>query len=255
MIVQKFTTFESDDARREFDRAARLAVAGELVAAITHDLRQPLTALEMNVAAALRLLDLSAVAAPADRAARIADAVAALRDALGEQQRMREALQVLQDLSASREPTFGSLDVEAMVKETVRLVSTEAFARHIPIDVRADANVPRINADGTLLRQALLNVLLDALHATSESGNQNGPLAVDVRPAENSVEIVVTHFAPGDRASGSSLALARAVADAHGANLTITGDPGSTVSVVTRWPVLNGPRHDIAVTGERRVDD
>ncbi len=254
MIVQKFT-FESEDARREFERAARLAVAGELVAAITHDLRQPLTALEMNVAAALRLLDLSTVAAPAEQTARIADAVAALRDALAEQQRMREALQVLHDLAASREPTFGPLDVEAMVKETVRLVSTEAFTRHIPIDVRAHANVPRITADATLLRQALLNVLLDALHATSKSGNQNGPLAVDIRPAENSVEIVVTHFAPGDHASDSSLALARAVADAHGANLTVRGDPGSTVSVVTRWPVRNGSHHDIALTGERRVDD
>ncbi len=41
----------------DLDRSARLVVAGELVSAITNDLRQPLTALEMNVAAAVRLLE------------------------------------------------------------------------------------------------------------------------------------------------------------------------------------------------------
>src|SRR6516162_11891098 len=43
-------------ARSELERASRLALAGELVAAVTHDLRQPLTALQMNVAAAVAFL-------------------------------------------------------------------------------------------------------------------------------------------------------------------------------------------------------
>lgn len=97
-----------DDA----SRAARLAVAGELVAAITHDLRQPLTAIEMNVAAALRQVQANREdESAAETAVRLHGAADALRDALAEQRRMREALQVLQDLAVRREPAFASVDL------------------------------------------------------------------------------------------------------------------------------------------------
>src|SRR5215467_7143257 len=82
--------------RTDLERASRLALAGELVAAVTHDLRQPLTAVEMNVAAATAFLSRPTPA--------IDDALAALADALAQQRRMRDALQALQDLVVRREP-------------------------------------------------------------------------------------------------------------------------------------------------------
>src|SRR5262249_27917787 len=76
-------------ARSELERASRLALAGELVAAVTHDLRQPLTAMEMNVAAAAAYLRRANPAA--------AEALTALDDALAQGRRMSDARQALQD--------------------------------------------------------------------------------------------------------------------------------------------------------------
>src|SRR5262245_60831224 len=90
-------------ARSELRRAAQFAVAGELVASITHDLRQPLTAVEMNISAAIHFLR--------RRAPAIEDAVEALDDALRQQHRMRDALQVLQDLAVRREPKWDGFDI------------------------------------------------------------------------------------------------------------------------------------------------
>ena len=83
-------------------------VTGELVSAITHDLRQPLTAVEMNVSAAIVFLER---ATP-----QIEEAIEALNDALGQQRRMRDALQVLQHLAmhGGAAPGRESIDVGAV---------------------------------------------------------------------------------------------------------------------------------------------
>ncbi len=248
--VKSADAFEPDESRRrDLERAARLVVAGQMVAAITHDLRQPLTAIEMNVAAALRLLEPRDATGANDNPARIAEAVAALRDALAEQRRMRESLQVLQDLAARRDPTFGPLDIEKSVQDVVRLVSSDAFARHIDIDVTCASPLPQISADEALVRQALLNVLIDALESTSTGESGKASVLVGVQPiGTNAVETVVTHFGARARAAateGWALALARSVADVHGAALTVQGDASQGTSVSIRWPVRLEPETEL----------
>ena len=236
-----------DPARAELgprvsDRVSRLAVAGELVATIAHDLRQPLTAIEMNIAAALRLLERSAdTAGPLNDAARLIEVTTALRDALVEQRRMREALQVLQDLTAMREPSFRPVDVEACVNDVVRFISSDAFARRVLVEVVCSNPVPTVEADETLVRQALLNILINALDATSRSVRPGGPLTIEIHPVgSDAVDVVVRYYGPrlddmdGD---GSRLALARSVIDSHAARLAIEGDAERGISIVTRWPV------------------
>src|SRR4051794_23809313 len=141
-------------ARTELERAARLALAGELVAAITHDLRQPLTAVAMNISAALHLLR-----RPVPRTD---EAIAALVDAHEQQRRMRDALQVLQDLSIRRDAFVEMLDPVAIVRDVVRLVGADALARNVPIELDVAAPVPAVAGDSLLMRHALLNVVLDA---------------------------------------------------------------------------------------------
>jgi signal transduction histidine kinase len=233
--------------RGELERAAPPVVAGELVAAITHDLRQPLTAIEMNVSAAIALL-----ARPAPR---IDDAIDALQDALDQAGRMREALEVLQNLAIRRAPQRESFDVAAMVREVVGLVNTDALARHVPIELEVSDAVPLISGDMMLVRQALLNIVLYALEATSLSHAKNGPVRVRVRPAgwrggsstsvvsragAEAAEVAVEYFGERGEEAGLDhwgLALARSVASAHGATIAFESDAATGVVVVTRWPM------------------
>jgi signal transduction histidine kinase len=218
-------------ARSELERASRLALAGELVTAVTHDLRQPLTSIEMNVAAATAFLSR---ATPA-----IDEALAALADALAQQRRMRDALQALQDLVVRREPRREACNAIDAVHDVVALVQGDALARHVLIEPEIDADVPAISGDSVLVRQALLNILMDALEATSLSPRKEMPIRIAVRRAESAVEVVVSHV--GERADGAGLdewglALARSVVAAHGATIAMTGTPATGISVVTTWP-------------------
>ncbi len=234
---------QPDEVRRETDRAAHLIVAGELVAAVTHDLRQPLTAIEMNVAAALRLLERAvATQISAEGHARIAEAIAALRDVLGEQHRMRDSLQVLQDLVAHREPMFRPIDLVETARAVTRLVASDAMARHLDIELAHDDAVPRVFADDALVRQALLNILIDTFELASQSGHERTRVVVDVRSNDASSVDVTIHYnatatapRPSDR---WGLAVARSVVEAHGASLMVRdGETGTWV--ITRWPIRN----------------
>lgn len=226
---------------RDSDRVSRLAVAGELVATIAHDLRQPLTAIEMNIAAALRLLERGSEAAgPVHDAARVTEVTTALRDALVEQRRMREALQALQDLTAMREPSFRPVEVEACVNDVVRFISSDAFARRVLVEVVCTNPVPTVSADEFLVRQALLNILINALDATSRGARPGGPVTIEIRASGgDAVEVVVRYHGPrlDVGANGSRLALARSVIDSHTARLAIEGDADGGISIVTHWPV------------------
>src|SRR5262249_4248708 len=133
-------------ARSELRRAAQLAVAGELVAAITHDLRQPFTAVGMNDSAAIHFLR--------RRAAAMRGAVEALDEALRQQHRMRDALRVLQDLAVRREPQWETFDLGALVREVAALVGTDALARHVALEVEIADDIPRVVGDAMLIRQA-----------------------------------------------------------------------------------------------------
>jgi signal transduction histidine kinase len=222
-------------ARSELERASRLALAGEMVAGVTHDLRQPLTAIEMNVAAATAFLRRPTPA--------IDDALAALADALAQQRRMRDALQALQDLVIRREPRREPCNAIDAVHDVVALVQGDALARHVLIELEIDADVPAIAGDPVLVRQAFLNILMDALEATSLSPRKEMPIRIAVRRAESAVEVVVSHV--GERADGAGLdewglALARSVVAAHGATIAMAGAPATGISVVTTWPAHAG---------------
>jgi signal transduction histidine kinase len=222
-------------ARSDLERASRMALAGELVAAVTHDLRQPLTAIEMNVAAAMAFLRRSTPA--------LDEALAALNDALAQQRRMGDALQALQDLAIQRDPRRERCDVGDAVRDVVTLVQADALARHVPIELSIEEAVPAISGDPVLVRQALLNILTDALEATSLSERKSAPIGITARRAATGVEIAVRHI--GVRADGAGLddwglAVARSVVAAHGATITLTGTAETGVSVTTTWPIHAG---------------
>jgi two-component system sensor kinase FixL len=229
----------ANDGERDLARVAQLIVAGELVAAVAHDLRHPLTAIQMNIAATQRLLSMRADPPSTARGIdTVSEIVAALRDAVCEVERMRDALQVLEDLSRRRDPVFAPLDLASVAYETVRLVTSELSARGVAIEIIAATDVPPILADATLIRQALLELLIDAMEGTAASDRPKEPITMAIRAADaRGVELVVTHYAAWDESSERpdwALALARLVSDTHGASLELGGDSvrGTTVSIV-----------------------
>jgi signal transduction histidine kinase len=234
MTLEETTTpiSEPNAGHAKPERSPRLVLSGDLVAAMTHDLRQPLTAIEMNVSAAMQLLRRPDAV--------IDDVLDALGGALDQEHRMRDAVQVLQDLATRREPRREACDLSAAVRDTAALVSSDAVARNVTVQIDEEPSLPPVAGDGLFIRQALLNVLVAGLETVAPEADRRNILRILVHRAGGEAEVSVT--CPGVLGiSGDvadwELSLARSVVAIHGGTMTVQPLPGGGTVVTTTWPL------------------
>lgn len=157
--VVRAETTQSKLEERLID-ADRRGLLAELAATIAHDLRNPL-AIVKGTAESLC------------RKSRTPAEIEAHTDVIRRNiEKADRTIAALIDLGRPRagEPT--NCAATEILDEVAALVRVEANRRQITIDVVADRSVtpPVLRADRTLLAQALLNLVLNAMQATSGSG-------------------------------------------------------------------------------------
>jgi signal transduction histidine kinase len=164
------------------------------------------------------------------------------------------------------------VEVEDLAKDVVRFVSHRAHERGITIDVGGVQPMPRINADARSLRQALINLLVNAIKFSPPGGS----VAVCAAPdSGGGIAIWVQDSGPGIKAEekssafepfwqgdayrrkardgvGLGLAITKRLIEAHGGTVElISGDGMTGTRAMIRLPasrVLRG-RPQLAVIG------
>jgi len=203
---------------------------GELVSVITHDLRQPLSAAELNVAAALHYLR--------RREPQTEEAIDALLDAQGQQRRLRDSIRALHALSERREAFFSGIDAVTVMWDVVRRVAAEAMQR-VPIHFVVSPPVPPVAVDVVMMREALRDIAHGAIDAVAKGSVPGASVTIEVRPQATAVEIIVAYA--GSRPEATQLdgwtdAVAHCVDTNHSATVTVADDVTKDVRIVTRWP-------------------
>ena len=244
--LRKRAALELQEARQELLRAAQGAAAGELLGAIGHDLRQPLSSIRMNAQASLAIMERAGIES--------AELSGALQDILEEDDRAAEIIRVARDLVAPHQPMREPVGLNEVCKSVASLIASESAARGVK--VRLDlANEPlEALADGRQLRQAVLSLVLNAMDSAFKHRSHN-PVTIATRVTERGRVEVSVHDgvsrADVDEANreaqgtehGGGLALVRAVAEAHyGYVLTDVGSAGSMVRIVV--PVSRQPEEE-----------
>jgi C4-dicarboxylate-specific signal transduction histidine kinase len=216
---------------------ARLVIAGRLVRAVAHNLRQPLMALEMNLATILKLTNQG----PLD--------VELVRDAIEDarlaERRMAVSLQALEDLATPRRRRHEPIDIASIVRETAQLVSTNAKPSPVRIETEIEAGLPSLVGDQAMMREAVLSLVLSAvdrvLDTTPRRGRRPAVITIARRDGTAHVAIVVEHSAAtgqDDLSKGSSwdTSIAQVALTLHGGSLALERE-GASSRAIMRWPV------------------
>ncbi|MBX3471582.1 MAG: PAS domain-containing protein [Planctomycetes bacterium] len=150
-------------------RVARLAGTEEMAMGIAHEIRTPLASIRGSVQELTRQ-------APADSAdRRLADIVRRESD------RLDRLLQDFLDYARMRPPLSGPIDVGQVLGEVAELLRRRPDAAGIQVQApAAAAGAWTVTGDGDLLRQALMNIGVNAVEALGGRGR----LVVDLAPAE-----------------------------------------------------------------------
>ncbi len=184
-------------ARLDLAHASRLALAGELLASIAHEINQPLMSILANAGAGLLLLD--AQARP--------DETPQLRSIFGDlcdqSRRAADVIERLRALVRKRPIELRALDVNDVARSTLRLVEGDARRRGITLCAELAPSLPIVAADRVCLEQVLLSLMVNAMDAMDEvavKGERR--LTVTTSRREDAVELAVSDFGHGIPAEG-----------------------------------------------------
>jgi signal transduction histidine kinase len=163
----------------EVERSRQLAAVGEFASQISHEIRNPLTAIKLNLQ---RL----------DRAARddgpASDLARPIEIALRETNRLERVVRGVLRLGRPGRVARDEVDVHAAIRATVQRHEAELESHDVVAHLRLDAASCVVSADRPLLEGALANVLLNAVEADA---SEIAVVTSDVTPGAV-IRIVIT---------------------------------------------------------------
>ncbi|MBN2055610.1 PAS domain-containing protein [bacterium] len=227
----------------------RLAVLGQLISSITHEIRNPLSAMDMN----LQMLaeswrDGTAVDLPRDGG----EYISVIR---GELNRLNRYLDDF--VRFSRRPQLNLIwaDPAGLVQSQLDLIRPTARDRRIGIIAHFNDELPLMRCDPNAIKQVLLNIIANAITAMPGGGDLS--VQVTHHPMTDSIEIEVAdngegiddeildkifdvHFTTRPHGSGLGLSIALEIVTEHGGEIDVKSKPGCGSTFRIELPVA-GP--------------
>jgi len=222
---------------REMERAHQLATVGELASGVAHEIRNPLTGV-------LGAVDLALKHRPPDD-----KATPLLEEAQQQLRRIEGTTQQL--LSYARPPDLKDVEVDPnlLVERAVHVVSPQAAAGGIDINVSPASGVPGVRVDPELLVQVLVNLMLNAIDEMASGGTitvrtdlhtpelwiavqDNGPGI----PPEARADIFRPFYTTKSHGTGLGLSISSQLVERHGGSMRLEETPGGGATFIVSLP-------------------
>jgi signal transduction histidine kinase/HAMP domain-containing protein len=226
----------------------RLAAMGRMAAHVTHEVRNPLSSIGLNVE---MLEEEIAAGGP--------EAGALLRAIQREVDRLTQITEEYLRIARLPAPRLGPEDPGALVRDVARFVSREMESTNVRLEVDVEPSLPLVPIDEAQIRQSLLNLLRNAREAMPAGGRivlgahrEDDGVAISVRdegegiPDDRKERVFDVFFSTKERGTGLGLPLTREIVVAHRGRVRCedaapTGE-GRGGTVFTIWlPTVSEP--------------
>jgi signal transduction histidine kinase len=223
-------------------QAERLAELGTLTGGLAHEIKNPLSTVQLN----LQLLkeDLS----PENPA--YSRLLSRLQTITNETSRLREILddflRYAGRIELDRKPT----ELNQLLDELVDFFSPQAQLQRVQLRLRRSDHPITANVDPKLIKQAVLNLMLNGMQAMPNGGekilaasNGDGRAVIDVIDTgsgitpEAQAKIFQAYYSTKRGGTGLGLAMAKRITEEHGGALSVTSEMGKGSDFTITLPV------------------
>ena len=245
--VSNLVTMEGELRKRD-----RLAAAGTLAAGVAHEIRNPLSALELN----LRLLrdEVTGLCPAGGDAGSDIDGYFEILSA--ETRRLNRITSNFLQLSRAEPLAMVRVAVHRAVTQVARLVHREAQEKNISLVLDLIGGDPEVLGDSTKLEQVCLNILINAMQAmpsggvitvTSRIDRSDGrkflhlafaDQGVGISP-ENLPRLFDPYFTTRSDGTGLGLAIADRIVTDHGGKILVESSVGVGTVVTVCLPMAD----------------
>jgi signal transduction histidine kinase len=225
----------------EAQMADRLAYVGTLAAGLAHEIRNPLSAMKLN----LQMLD-GGLPQPDDESRDI------LHDTQSEVDRLGGLVTSFLSYARPARIEKRPAQINAIAKDMAEFLRADAQQRGVEIETKTAANLPVIALDAQQVRQALLNIVHNAVAAVEAGGGGTvwlrtsagsaGEVLLEIEddgpgiPEEKMDSIFQVFYSSKPGGTGLGLPIAQRVVEGHGGRIQVESRPGSGTRFTLVFP-------------------
>ena len=230
----------------------KLRAVGTLTAGVAHELNNPINNITLT---AHMLLEEYQEISDEERKDMILDLIS-------QADRSRSIVRNLLDFARESESTIESLDLGALIQETIKLAGNQIKLAGVHLDVSILPNLPRIHGDHQQLSQVFLNILLNALDVIPKGGRiqisvaHEDPNFVAAKITDNGPGIP-EHILPNifdpffttktkGKGTGLGLSVSQGIIARHGGQIRVSSKEGIGTTFTIILPVTTIPAPELS---------
>jgi len=246
-IVRDLT--ETKALQERINRAERLAALGQVVAEISHEIKNPL----MMIGGFARQLA---------KESRDEKNLTKLNLIVSEVQRLESLLKEMRDFYLPRPLELKDVDINALLKQVHDLIKEDCKKRSIRLEFKTDREEIFVEADRARLEQVLLNLAKNALEAMEQggkisfaSGLKQGVVEISISDEgvgiseEEKGKVFSPFYTTKRQGTGLGLSICKRIIEDHpGTSLSFTSEKGRGTTFIIMMPVSRAAKAKTTVT-------